>query len=180
MGKWIILLRGVNVSGQKKIIMSQLRQQLENAGFQNVVTYIQSGNIILDSQEAASQKEIEQQIAVLISKEYGFEVDVFAIMPERLKIIIENNPYTDDRVVDNKTLYVTYLDGDPDSKNIEQLRSYNVSPDEYIIGESVIYIRYMNGAGKSKLTNNLLESKLKVKATSRNWNTTLKLLELSL
>lgn len=177
MTKFIVLLRGINVSGQKKIIMSELRETLSDAGFESVQTYIQSGNIILDAKENDASL-VEEQIYILIKGKYGFEVEIFAFEPSYLTKIISLNPYLND-TVDTKKLYLTILKQAPQEENIKRLREFNTMPDRYEIRGSVIYIFYEEGAGKSKLTNNLIESKLKVKATSRNWNTTLKLAELA-
>lgn len=177
MTKFIVLLRGINVSGQKKILMAELKEMISSLGFRNVQTYIQSGNIILDS-NTDNPKSIEDKIHSLIIDKYGFEVEVFIIKPVWLNQIVNQNPYLND-VVDTKKLYLTILKEVPSNDNIKRLTEFNTEPDSYVIQKSVIYIKYKDGAGKSKLSNNLIESKLKVKATSRNWNTTLKLLELS-
>jgi uncharacterized protein (DUF1697 family) len=177
MTKFIVLLRGINVSGQKKILMAELREMISALGFTNVQTYIQSGNIILDS-KTASPELVEEKIYNLIIDNYGFEVEVFVIQPIWLNQIVNQNPYLND-VGDTKKLYLTILKEVPSNDYIKRLKAFNTAPDNYVIQESVIYINYRDGAGKSKLSNNLIESKLKVKATSRNWNTTLKLLELS-
>lgn len=179
MNKWLVLLRGINVSGQKKIVMAELRELLTANGFGQVVTYIQSGNIIVDLEEEMAQLAIETKVKRLIHKNYGFDVDVFARAPAWFKSVAQKNPYLNKPAIDRKQLYLTILDQVPTRENIRRLDDFNTTDDEYVIRESVIYIHYPNGAGKARLTNNLIESKLKVKATSRNWNTTLKLIELS-
>ena len=81
MRKWIILLRGINVSGQKKIIMAELRSHVEKAGFNNVLTYIQSGNIILAAARELSNEDVADKIRQVILANYGYEVGVFALQP---------------------------------------------------------------------------------------------------
>lgn len=179
MRRWIVLLRGINVSGQKKVIMAELRELLAAHGFSNIKTYIQSGNVILDAEGELKPSDIEKRIASLIKSSYGYEVGVFAFLPEWLQGIVHKNPYLKKANLEPKQLYLAILDQVPQKDNLIRLDSFNVGQDEYHIQGSVIYLRYSNGAGKSKLTNNLLESKLKVRATSRNWNTVMKLLELS-
>lgn len=179
MRRWIVLLRGINVSGQKKILMAELRELLSSHDFNNVVSYIQSGNIIFDTEAGMGQVEIEQAIAVLINKHYGFEVSVFAFQPMWLEQVIAENPFLEQQGIETKQLYLTILDRLPEEENIARLSNFDIEDDEYVLNGLVIYIRYPNGAGKAKLTNNLIEAKLKLRATSRNWNTTKKLIELS-
>lgn len=179
MRKWIVLLRGINVSGQKKIVMAELRELLTTWGFANVVSYIQSGNLILDAEAKATRVEIEKAIAQLIESNYGFEVSVFAFRADWLRQVIAENPYLEEVGIEQKQLYLTILDRVPNREDIARLERFETGVDEYILNGSVIYLRYPNGAGKAKLTNNLIEAKLRLRATSRNWNTTKKLLELS-
>ena len=179
MTKWIILLRGINVSGQKKIIMSELRTLLANNGFNNVATYIQSGNIICDRSTPQKPAFIKDKIQDMIRTHYGFEVDVFVIDPEWLAEVAVKNPYLQEPDIDQKQLYLAILSKVPATENLIRLQDFDAPEDDYILDHSVIYLRYTNGAGKAKLTNNLIETKLKVKATRRNWNTVMKLLALA-
>ena len=179
MRKWIILLRGVNVSGQKKIIMADLRKALAAAGYHEVETYIQSGNILLETTDSIDQRDIKSAVSELIMSSFGYQVEVFVLTPEWLAQIAKQNPFLSKPGIDPKQLYLTILDQTPGEEAVNRLRDFDTPGDEYIIDDQVIYIRYQNGAGKAKLTNNLIESKLKVKATSRNWNTTLKLIAMS-
>lgn len=180
MNRWIVLLRGINVSGQKKIIMSELREQMEIAGFKNVLTYIQSGNLVFDAILDLSRGDIISIVQNKILANFGYEVGVFALSPNQLSGIIAKNPFLKVPDVDNKQLYVTFLEAKPGEDQIDHLNKFNTDPDKYIFDGAIIYLRYLNGAGKSKLSNKLIESKLKLKATSRNWNTTNKLLDLSI
>ena len=179
MTKWIILLRGINVSGQKKIIMSELRALLAGNDFSNVESYIQSGNIICDSLSPQKPEFIQEKIQDIIKTHYGFEVDVFAIEPHWLAKVAAKNPYLQEPDIDQKQLYLAILNKVPASENLGRLQSFEAPGDDYVLDRSVIYLHYTNGAGKAKLTNNLIETKLKVKATSRNWNTVMKLLALA-
>ncbi|RKS25131.1 uncharacterized protein (DUF1697 family) [Flavobacterium endophyticum] len=173
----LALLRGINVSGQKLIKMETLRKAMEDNGYQNVKTYIQSGNILFDSLEN-SPEAVENQIHDLIEKHFGFDVSVVVINQETLESVSKNNPYLKEKEIDLKKLYITFLGSKPAEENIELLKKANFEPDEIVIKDRVVFMKYNNPAGNSKLTNKLIESKLKVKATDRNWNTTLKLLQL--
>ena len=177
MQTYIALFRGINVSGQKKIKMADLRQHLENLGFQHVKTYIQSGNVIFQFEESAP-KDLEQQIAKKIQAEYGFDVSIFITNASILKEILENNPFLE-RGEDVKKLYVTFLDQQPSQEKIDLLQSVDYSPEEYILRDLYIYFFFPNGYGRAKLNNNFFERKLKVTATTRNWKTVNKLYELA-
>ena len=174
--KYIALLRGINVGGQKKIKMAELRLLLNTNGFENVQTYIQSGNVIFDSTESA--KFLEEQIHTIIYIEYDFEVPVIIKTPKELLSAVKNNPFLKN-TEETKKLYFTFLNKLPLPENSLKLHSLNFSPDEYVLEDKVLYSYYANGAGRSKMTNNIFESKLNVTATSRNWNTVNKLISLS-
>ena len=176
MKKFIALLRGINVSGQKTIKMSNLKLLFEKLGFQNVETYIQSGNVIFSSKEK-SVKILESKISSGIKSKYGFDVQVLIIKPDEIEYVLKNNPFIKKKKATEK-LYVTFLEDKPNSENIKKLETRGFSPEEYIIDGKFIYLFYPNGAGKAKLNNNLLESKLKLPATTRNWNTIKTLSEL--
>jgi uncharacterized protein (DUF1697 family) len=169
MHTYIALLRGINVSGHKKIKMEDLKRILSYSDFKNIKTYIQSGNIIFNSSE--DNQEISQQVSDYIYKEYKFQVPVIVKNLQEWSIITENNPFIKDPTFAMKSLYITFLSDFPTVENIEILKSYKFDSEKYFIDGTIIYSVYPNGAGKTKMTNNFFENKLKVSATSRNWNT---------
>ncbi len=177
MQTYIALLRGINVNGQKKIIMADLRAYLEELNFQDIQTYIQSGNIVFKS-ENSSLKNLELLIKNKIQEKYGFEVPVIVITPTVIKSALNNNPFEKDSEKDPKKFCVVFLQDKPLQENIEILSGYNYSPEEYVLTKKIIYYYAANGIGNAKMTNNFFENKLKVRATSRNWRTTNKLLEM--
>lgn len=176
MKKFIALLRGINVSGQKKIKMTELKSLFEKAGFQNVTTYIQSGNVIFSSNER-SGKNLAKKISSEIKRKYGFDVQVIILTPREIEYTLKNNPFIK-RKKEPERLYVTFLSNNPSKENIQKLNSVNYLPEEYKIDEKLIYLFLPNGAGKAKLNNNLFENKLKVDGTTRNWKTVKTLSEL--
>lgn len=174
---FIALLRGINVSGQKLIKMSELKELFEAQGFQNVRTYIQSGNVIFHSNEKSTDK-LENIISTSIRKKLGFDVDSIVIDPDTIKYVLNNNPFIKKKKEIVK-LYVTFLSQQPSAENIKKLSSIDYSPEEYIVDGKLVYLHVPNGYGRAKLNNNLFEHKLKVDATTRNWKTINKLWELS-
>jgi len=177
MQTYIALLRGINVSGHKKIKMADLRVYLEEIGFQDVQTYIQSGNIVFRSKKLPSDN-LEILIKNKIQEKYGFGVPVIVITPDEINYAANNNPFEKNSAKDPKKFAVIFLQEQPSQENIEILKGYDYRPEEYVLTNKLIYFYAANGAGNAKMTNNFFENKLKVKATSRNWRTTHKLLEM--
>ena len=173
----LALLRGINVSGHNMIKMDSLKTVLENAGFQNVRTYIQSGNVFVDSEEehgASVGFKIKQEIF----KELGLEVPIVVVSKEDLSACLKNNPYLQEKECDTKKLYVAFLSKELQGSAINDLKISQFKPDEAAIDRSRIYIKYAVGAGKTRLDQKYIEKKLNLVATIRNWNTVSTLLEM--
>jgi uncharacterized protein (DUF1697 family) len=178
MNHFIALLRGINVSGQKIIKMEVLRKVLGELDFQNITTYIQSGNIIFDT-SISDVTALEDQIAKKIEEHFGFLVPVRITTSEELKTIVLENPFVEENLLDDKQPYVAFLSDIPTTSNIEQLRTINFANDQFINKNRVLYLWYADSAANTKLSNVVIEKKLQLKATSRNWKTILKLIALS-
>ena len=177
--KYISILRGINVSGQKKIKMADLKILFENEGYSNVVTYIQSGNIVFDS-KSKNRKEIKQKLEITIEKQYGFYVPIDIRTDKEIKETYLNCPFEEAQNEENGTkVLVTFLLDIPNKENISTLMAYVKTPEKLFINSNVTYLCCPNGYGKSKLSNTFIESKLKTVATTRNWKTIKKLYELS-
>lgn len=178
MESYIALLRGINVSGQKKIKMAELRVQLAEIGLVDLSTYIQSGNLIFKFKEKDTAK-IARLIEKKIKKDYGFEVPVIVKTKSSFEQILKDNPFIKENTdVEEKALYVSILDALPSNENIDTIEADKYQPDQFVIDEEHIYIYCPNGYGRTKLTNSFFERKLKLKATTRNWRTMNKLVAL--
>jgi len=178
MNTYISLLRGINVSGHKIIKMELLRKMFENLGFENVKTYIQSGNVIFSSNEKDISK-LGKLIRKGIEKEFGFDVHIKILISEELKYAIDKNPFLKDDSLDIKQHYFAFLDQNPADENWEILKNMPLNGEKMELDEKVLFVHYPSGAGTTKLTNNLIENKLKVNSTMRNLNTSRKLLEMA-
>lgn len=176
---FISILRGINVSGQKKILMSDLKGLYENLGFKDVATYIQSGNVIFKSNEKLPDTGFAKKIEEAIEKKYDFKVPVVIRSEEEMKKTISSNPFLKEKNNDSKRLYVTLLSEIPAKENVESIENIDFSPDKFIIIGKEIYLCVPNGYGETKISNNFFEKKLKVKATTRNWNTVNKLSDMA-
>lgn len=178
MAKYISILRGINVNGARKIPMAALKLALENAGFQNVQTYIQSGNVVFDSAETDYHK-LEVKIQAIIAETFCF-TDVPVIVRENSEWAgsISNNPFLKEANPDLEKLHLTFLKEQPSAENLETIRNLEFLPDRFQIIEKDIFVYCENGYGRSKITNDFFEKKLKVQATTRNWKTVMKLHEM--
>lgn len=175
MKTYIALLRGINVSGQKKIKMAELRSHLVNWGFSQVQTYIQSGNLVFTDTEN-DRHRIAERIRNGILEVYGFDVPVMILVPEELEEVLAHNPFLPE--YEPKRLYVTFLSAEPPPLLVEQLTLVDYSPEAFILQGKHIYFFSPAGYGRAKMNNNFFEKKLKVNATTRNWRTVNKLNEM--
>jgi len=173
----LALLRGINVSGHNMMKMDALQKMLENMGFTNVKTYIQTGNVFVTSEEespAAVGFKIKQEIF----KTFGHDVPVVVINKEDLIACQENNPFLKENNVDTKKLYVAFVSIELHKDRIHDLKMSQVKPDEVHIDSNKIFIKYAVSAGKTRLDQKYIEKKLNLTATIRNWNTVTHLLKM--
>jgi uncharacterized protein (DUF1697 family) len=179
MQTFISILRGINVSGQKKILMADLKILFESLHFKETATYIQSGNVVFKSDSKSSDIELAKKIEKAISAKYHFEVPVIIRTSAELKNAISQNPFKKEKNIDLKKLHVTFLSETPDKEKIEQIKEANFLPDRFVFKGKEIYLHIPDSYGETKLSNKFFENKLKVGATTRNWNTVNKLFEMA-
>ena len=175
---YIALLRGINVGGHKKIKMADLRLLFEEMGYKDVMTYIQSGNVVFKS-EVKDHRKHQNQISEAIKNHYGFEVPILVKTRTEIKKVLDNNPYNDPEDLASNKIYFFLLQEIPKKEVIETTSTIIFENEKFIITPECVFIRYDLGAGKAKCGINFFESKLKVATTSRNYRTMTKLLELS-
>ncbi|MBS4028609.1 MAG: DUF1697 domain-containing protein [Ignavibacteriales bacterium] len=168
MPTFLSILRGINVSGQKKIQMKDLQTLYEELKFKNVRTYIQSGNVVFES---SSKSNLSNLIEQKISERYKFSVPVIILSEKEMQAVVKNNPFIKEENIDVERLYVAFCTETPQQELQDRLAASNFEPERFsIIGKNV-YLCCPNGFGRAKLNNNFLESKLKLTATTRNWKT---------
>lgn len=167
---YITLLRGINVSGQKKIKMDELRALYEAIGHQDVQTYIQSGNVLLRSMLASPEK-LARGIERAIEKSFGYPVTVLVRTTDDLSKIIRRNPFIKNRSVDPSKLHVTFLANPAESSLINAAANVDSADDEFRVEGKEVFVHCPNGYGRTRLSNTFFESKLKQPATTRNWKT---------
>ncbi|WP_353720985.1 DUF1697 domain-containing protein [Dyadobacter sp. 676] len=174
---YIAILRGVNV-GSTQVKMAVLQKIFEDAGYEKVQTYIQSGNVLFDTRRTDTLK-LARDVEALLRSELKAEIPVLVLDTGALREIHESNPFIVGRNEDIGKLHVTFLAEQPETSRLDKLERDKYLPDEFLPGEKAIYLFCPNGYGRTKLHNNFFESKLKVTATTRNWKTVTELLRLA-
>jgi uncharacterized protein (DUF1697 family) len=172
----IVLLRGINLGPRNRIAMPQLRKLLEAAGFDDVRTYVQSGNIVLSTRRKpeGTAAACEQ----LIASELGLEIPAVVRTRDEMAEVVRRNPLGS--VADNPKRYqVSFLDGEPDPQVIEQLSAAAADGERIEAIGREIYAWHPDGIARSKLWAALAGKGLGVKATARNWTTVTTLLEMA-
>ncbi|MGJ4745174.1 DUF1697 domain-containing protein [Leptospira sp. SA-E8] len=167
MKTYITLLRAVNVSGVNKIKMKDLAELFQGLGFQNVRTYIQSGNVVFETR-SSKISELDKKIEEEIQKVFKLNISSITLEKKDLEKIIQSNPF---RKKEEKALYVMFMKEAPSIDLKEVLDPVKDKSEEYILSGKYLYLYFPNGYGKTKLSNPFIERKLKVIATTRNWNT---------
>ena len=167
MNTYIVLLRGINVGGRNLLPMKELVRILAESHYQHINTYIQSGNIVLQSEEKP------ENIASLIHEKYGFKPSVFVLELSELQAAMANNPY---RSPKGKDIHFFFCQDPPTIENVK-LERYKSETEAFYLEGKVFYLYAPDGIGRSKLASNI-ESCLGTAATGRNLNTMEKLLEM--
>jgi uncharacterized protein (DUF1697 family) len=161
---YIVLLRGINVGGKNLVPMKELVAVLEKHNYQNIRTYIQSGNIVLQSQRQPDD------IASIVQERFGFEPVVYVLEESELDAAVANNPYRSSK---GKDIHFYFCNDKPKIDTLKVQR-YKSESEKFHIDGKVFYLYAPDGIGRSKLVANL-EPSLGVTATGRNLNTIQKL-----
>ena len=178
MSSFVSLFRGINVGGNRKVRMDELKALHESLGLKDVVTYIQSGNVVFRSDDTVDTAEIAKRIEESFATTFGFHSQVMVRTSEELGEIVAHNPFQGQPEKESKWIVVLFLAHRLERSALEGLQQAYTGPEElHLIGQE-LYIYYPDGIGRSKLTLSLIEKKLKTVGTGRNWNTVLKLQEL--
>ena len=170
---YLILFRGIG--GKTQLPVKALREKLAGAGFENVATYINSGNAIVRSR--LNRKQVIATVAALCRQEFGFEKAIFAPTLEEWDAVIANNPFREqaDRV--GKSVHAALLESAPNPENIARVRACAVKGEAIEVVGNVAYLHTPHGFGTSKMAEKF-DAWIGVTNTARNWNTVLKLAEL--
>ncbi len=173
MARQVALLRGINLGPNRRIAMPALRELLSGAGFEQVKTYVQSGNVVLSTE--LGPDEVERECERLIATKFGFDVDVLARTHGQLAEVVDRDPLGD--VADNPKRYqVSFLSDELDPERVEALAALVAEPERFVALGRELYAWHPDGVARSRLWAKLAGTGLGVKATARNWATVTTLL----
>ena len=176
---YVALLRGINVGGNKKLPMAELRALLAELGLGDVRTYLQSGNAVFTS-DHGDEDALAGQLRQAIGAHFGFDIDVLVRDHAYLKAVADACPFPA-ASLEGKQLHVTYFSELVDESRFASLDAAAFLPEEFRLGDRALYLFAPDGLGRSRLAETLARSgpPKGVIATSRNWNTVVKLVELT-
>lgn len=178
MTTYICLLKGINVSGQKIIHMADVIADFEDLGFKNVITYLQSGNVVFDTPDSDISK-IHQRIELRMIQSYGFVVAAIMRTEEEWRSVLSSNPFLAQKEEEIDRLYVTFLANSPAETAIKKIKRPEGIHDRFAIQGKEIYLYCPNGYGTTKLSTAFFEKKLNITATTRSWKTVTALEEIA-
>lgn len=173
---YVSLLRGINVGGNKKIKMADLRALYKSLGFTDVSTLLQSGNAVFKS-DLTDTSKIAKRIEDGIEAQFGFHSDLFVLTAAQFRTAFDNNPFTGDDYEGSKLLVTLYAETLPDDL-MQKLHDAHDGSETIKSSDNVLYVYFPDGMGRSKLANKTLGQIIKISSTGRNWNTMTKLLAL--
>jgi uncharacterized protein (DUF1697 family) len=172
----VVLLRGINLGSRNRIAMPALRELLEDEGFGDVRTYVQSGNVVLTSK--AWPRTVARTTERAIAQAFGLEIPVVVRTRAELAKVVDRNPLKK-VALDPKRYQVSFLDGKPKPEVMRKLEAAKVEPEQFVLVGRELYAWHPDGVARSKLWALLAGKGLGVTATARNWTTVTKLLELA-
>jgi len=176
---YIAFLRGINVSGSNLIKMESLKSCLEKAGFTDVQTYIQSGNILF-YHNSKRITELGKLIHLALEHDFGFKVIVIVKTLEELEKVVDQNPFLPEMSQQLDKLHVTFLESTPDNALIEKIQPLDRGVDRGVAINDCIYLYCPGGYGRTLFTNTYFEKKLRMNASTRNWKTIIKMIDLAM
>ena len=176
MTRYAALLRGINVGGNNKVAMADLRALLDGLGYTDVRTHLNSGNAIFTSSDAKPDA-LAAAIEKAIASELGLTIKVVVRSGPELRRVIDHNPLADVATDPSKHL-VTFLSAPLDAAKLATVDPADFEPDLFRVVDREIYMWFPDGMGDAKLGRLAWDKRFGVVATGRNWNTVLKLAEM--
>jgi uncharacterized protein (DUF1697 family) len=174
---YVALLRAINLGPRNRIAMADLRAAIAGAGFEDVTTHIQTGNVLVTSSPNRAGA-VEAAIKDAIRTELGLEIEVIVRTAAKVRRLVEANPFLA-KGADPPTLYVGFLKVRPAAANARRLEGIDFGDDELVLKGTDVYLRFAHGFGRSKLGGPMLERTLGVPLTVRNWNVVTTLADLA-
>jgi uncharacterized protein (DUF1697 family) len=174
--RYVALLRGINVGGHRKLPMAELRAALDAAGYEDVATYVQSGNVVLTAPKQATAR-LERALETTIEEAFGFPVGVMVRTEPELKAVVAADPLKKATADPAKHL-VLFAAAELDAKKVAALVPDDPAPEAFAVRGRELYVWAENGIGRSALRDKLSDKRLGAATTGRNRRTLEKLLAL--
>jgi len=174
--RYIALLRGINVGGNNMIKMKKLRAAFESLGFENVKSYINSGNLAFDTRKSSDSK-LAAKIHNAIEKEFGFDISVMVRSVSEIEKLVEENPF-EGQFENDKDLHLFFLDSELTADQKSKLLEQGNDKEMLAVSGRHIYCLLKISILDSFVGKGFIDKKLKIPATARNWRTVGKLIEL--
>ena len=176
MNTYIGLLRGINVGGNNKLPMKELVTVLEELGLQQVKTYIQSGNVIFQS-DRTDKAELSAEISSAISRSHGFAPAILLFEIDQLQAAMRANPFPEGESAP-KSLHLFFMDPAPQDPDLDALQALKAESERFVLIDKVLYLHAPEGIGRSKLAEKFGRG-WRVNITARNWRTVCKIMEMA-
>jgi uncharacterized protein (DUF1697 family) len=174
--KHIVLLRGINIGSRNRVAMPRLRDVLTDAGFEDVKTYVQSGNVVLSAKGSAEQ--VARRCERLVADEFGLDIPVVVRTRAQLAKVVQCNPLGK-VATDPKRYQVSFLTGKLSAEVVRKLEEVAAPSERFVVSRREVYAWHPAGVARSKLWAMLAGRGLGVTATARNWTTVTTLLGLA-
>ena len=166
---YVALLRAINVAGHGKAAMAGLRAMLDGLGFDSPRSLLQTGNLVFRSQDQPASG-LEELLEAEAARHLSLRTDVIVRTADETGRVVARNPFPDEARDNPSHLLVMFLKKAPDASAVERLRAAVKGVEQVRVEESEAYVTYPAGVGRSPVTNALIEAKLGVRGTGRNWN----------
>jgi len=178
MASWVCLLRAINLGARNKVPMPALREALAEAGFTDVQTYVQSGNLVVSSRHRGAAA-VSSAVRELVRERFDVDQPVVVRTPQQIHAVVAGNPFPDAGAERPKLLHVVFLTGAPAADGVQRLHTAELTREVVrVVGEDM-YVDYLDAVHGSKLTPAYFKRHLQVEGTARNWRTVLALAELT-
>ena len=167
MERYVVLIRGINVGGKNRVSMTPLKKHLASLGYEDVQSYIQSGNLVLSS--SASRQEIATDVRSVLTNEFQVNANVWVVLAPDFEKAIANNPFPE-AVSEPKSLHLFFLTDAPTAAAKKALGEALSNGERLQISDHIVYLHAPNGIGRSKLVSNF-DQLAGIRSTARNWRT---------
>ena len=169
-------MRGINVGGHAIINMGLLKKALAENNYPGAITYINSGNVIVGAQE--DKATLYRNIVGIVETHFGFKVGMIIKTHDELMSILNYDPFDRVKEAVNSFKVAVMLSRETSREEVLEMKEHYNLEENFYVNRDVLYIYYHQGAGRSKFNNSLIEKKLGVISTARNWNTMLKMADM--